>query len=147
MNNRSFRTRSFRTKQTLGVIAVSLALLTSQAAGADSLRPNADAGGSGGGSTVTGNLDETFRAINLAEAGASASTSDQPAANHYRDAAHVPESQQGAANAVRQALPEFVVHPNLRSIQLIEGKQPLAEFAQPAPGNAYSICLACSTLG
>ncbi|MDQ3524416.1 MAG: hypothetical protein M3451_05105 [Chloroflexota bacterium] len=43
--------------------------------------------------------------------------------------------------------PAFAVQPNLRSIQLIEGKQAVAEVARPASASAYSVCLACSTLG
>lgn len=45
------------------------------------------------------------------------------------------------------AAPEFAVHPNLRSIQSIEGKEAVAEVAQPASLSAYAVCLACSSLG
>ncbi len=54
---------------------------------------------------------------------------------------------EGKAVANDSTAPAFAVHPNLRSIQLIEGKAAVAEVARPASASAYSVCLACSTLG
>ncbi len=50
------------------------------------------------------------------------------------------------SDVANDAVPELAVHPNLRSIQMIEGKEAVAEAAQPASVNAYSVCLACSTM-
>lgn len=46
-----------------------------------------------------------------------------PAPYHYRDATHVPESLQGAANAARLEKADFAVSQNFQSIQLIESKE------------------------
>lgn len=50
------------------------------------------------------------------------------------------------SDVANDAVPELAVHPNLRSIQMIEGEEAVAEAAQPASVNAYSVCLACSTM-
>ncbi len=60
--------------------------------------------------------------------------------------ASAPEQMTGQTASSAEA-PAFAAHPNLRSIQLIEGKVAVAEVARPASASAYSVCLACSTLG
>jgi hypothetical protein len=102
-----------------------LALLCAQGVVAESLRPNVDAGGSGG-SASAGEPQPAFvvhpnlRSIQLIEGKEVAN--DTPA-------------------------PSFAMHPNLWSILMIEGKQAVAKVAQPASLSAYAVCLACSSLG
>jgi hypothetical protein len=139
MNNHSTEIASWLRA---GIVGIAFSVATVQAVGADSLRPTVDTGGSGGGLAV-GTLDETVRATNLIATGQSASSqpSDMPSAAYapmpnFPESVFVPESHSA-----------FVVHPNLRSIQLIEGKQAVAEVAQPASVSAYAICLACSSFG
>jgi len=125
-----------------GIVGIALSLATSQAVGADTLRPNVDTGGSGGESAV-GMLDETVRATNLIATGQSASHQ----ATDLPSAAYAPMPERPESVFVPESHSAFAVHPNLRSIQLIEGKQAVAEVAQPASVSAYAICLACSSFG
>lgn len=165
-----------------GIVGIALSVATVQAVGADALRPTVDVGGSGGGLAV-GALDETVRATNLIATGMSASShpSDMPSAAYapmpnFPESVYVPEAAEQATSetdptaeerrtiaanpnlrsiqmiegkevANDSTAPAFVVHPNLRSIQAIEGKEAVAEVAQPASLSAYAICLACSSLG
>jgi hypothetical protein len=108
----------------LGVVVagIALALSSTQGMAAESLRPTIDAGGPGAGSTSESVYYEL----------------------EYEQGRPVVIQHAGADETVA---PDFAVHPNLRSIQLIEGKQAVAEVARPASASAYSVCLACSTLG
>ncbi len=165
-----------------GIVGIALSVATVQAVGADALRPTVDTGGSGGGLAV-GTLDETVRATNLIATGQSASSqpSDMPSAAYapmpnFPESVYVPEAAEQATSETdptaeeRKAIaanpnlrsiqmiegkevandstaPAFVVHPNLRSILIVEGNQAVAEVARTASLSAYAICLACSTLG
>lgn len=128
------------------------------------LVPMEDTGGPGGGGGSAGaSLEWTFELPY--EQGRPVLVEQSPAQGQ-REVFHAPESVQTTINGVEQlasadeslngvehassadeSLPDFVVHPNLRSIQLIESKEAAIETAQPASSNGYSICLSCLSLG
>ncbi len=102
----------------------------------------------GGPYAVAGSDGPNLGTTRLAEATTSSNASASEGGYYAVVDEHGNEFVPEQAASADEPQPDFAVHQNLRSIQLIEGKEAANAVAQPtSPSTAYVICAPCATVG